>query len=215
MGTVAPPTATRVGRPLQELAATGVRAVVFDLNGVLTLPPSTVAERLLRRLAGLDEDTFEQLYWHHRSAYDRDELDSSGYWRRIGRDAGLRYDTERVGALVRMDAATWAKPNRPMVDTLIELDTAGIRTAILSNTPRDIWTYVSAKHPWTRVADVRTLSFEIGLAKPDPAVFGICLERLGAAPEETLFVDDREENVDAARRLGIRTDHYRLDRCLS
>jgi HAD superfamily hydrolase (TIGR01509 family) len=50
---------------------------------------------------------------------------------------------------------------------------------------------------------LRALSFEVGAAKPDPAHFAAALAFAGAAPHESVFADDRRENVDAARRLGI------------
>jgi len=197
--------------PLRELEAASVRAVVFDLNGVLTLPPAPDAARRLRGLAELDGETFERLYWRYRAAYDRDEIDTSTYWRRIGRDGGRRYEDERVRELVQADAATWARPNRPLVDALLALAAAGMRTAILSNTPRDVWARVSARNRWTRIPDVHTLSFAVGTAKPDPAVFGICLEQLRVEPAETFLLDDREENVTAAQLLGIRARRYTHD----
>ena len=43
----------------------------------------------------------------------------------------------------------------------------------------------------------------MGLVKPDPAFYTHILDREGCAPAETVFVDDAEENVEAARKLGI------------
>ena len=59
--------------------------------------------------------------------------------------------------------------------------------------------------PSTRWFDVVVVSYEVGLAKPDPRIFELCLSRLGAQAGEALFVDDRAENVAAAERLGLRT----------
>jgi FMN phosphatase YigB (HAD superfamily) len=41
------------------------------------------------------------------------------------------------------------------------------------------------------------------MAKPDPAIYKLALDRLGTRPEETLFIDDKQPNIDAARALGI------------
>jgi FMN phosphatase YigB (HAD superfamily) len=41
------------------------------------------------------------------------------------------------------------------------------------------------------------------MAKPDPAIYRLTLERLGTRPEETLFIDDKQANIDAARALGL------------
>ena len=47
-----------------------------------------------------------------------------------------------------------------------------------------------------------------GVAKPDPTAFQMALEALGLAPEETLYLDDDPENVEVARRLGLRAEVY-------
>jgi HAD superfamily hydrolase (TIGR01509 family) len=55
---------------------------------------------------------------------------------------------------------------------------------------------------------VVVISYEVGCAKPEPRIFEIALDRLGVAPSHALFVDDREENIEGARRLGIETFHF-------
>lgn len=58
--------------------------------------------------------------------------------------------------------------------------------------------------------DVSVYSWEIGLAKPDPAYFERALAMIGAAPETVLFVDDRQENVDGARSAGLAAERWEL-----
>ena len=54
----------------------------------------------------------------------------------------------------------------------------------------------------------KSSSCALGVAKPDPRAFLLALEGLGLAPEETLYLDDDPENVEAARRLGLRAEVY-------
>jgi putative hydrolase of the HAD superfamily len=91
-----------------------------------------------------------------------------------------------------------------------------VPTAILSNIPRDVWHYLEGQHAWIRIPDVTTLSFRLGAVKPDPALYCRCLEALSVEPSKALYIDDREENVAAALRLGIRGWHYMLTdaRCI-
>jgi putative hydrolase of the HAD superfamily len=90
--------------------------------------------------------------------------------------------------------------NGRMVAWLHALAAAGVPTAILSNMARDTWELLG---PQFDGVGCLTLSFEIGAAKPEPAIYLRCLESLGVEPGEALFVDDRRENVEAARVLGI------------
>jgi len=55
--------------------------------------------------------------------------------------------------------------------------------------------------------DVYVNSADVGLRKPDPAIFRLTLERLGVAPQEAVFLDDSLPNVEAARALGIHAIH--------
>ena len=52
-------------------------------------------------------------------------------------------------------------------------------------------------------------SCELGVAKPDPRVFELVCERLGAAPADCLFVDDTPGHVAAAAAAGLRAHRYR------
>jgi len=52
------------------------------------------------------------------------------------------------------------------------------------------------------------ISCEVGLSKPDPRIYQLCLDRLGLAAPATLFVDDRADNVEAAARVGLQTLHF-------
>lgn len=60
----------------------------------------------------------------------------------------------------------------------------------------------------THFADDVVSSALVGVAKPDPRIYLIAAERAGVAPERCLFVDDRLENVEAARALGMTGVHY-------
>jgi putative hydrolase of the HAD superfamily len=59
------------------------------------------------------------------------------------------------------------------------------------------------------LADHVVNSARVGLAKPDPRIFRLAAELAGTAPERCLFVDDSEENVEAAAALGMRAVHFR------
>jgi putative hydrolase of the HAD superfamily len=59
------------------------------------------------------------------------------------------------------------------------------------------------------LADHVVNSARVGLAKPDPRIYRLAAELAGTPPERCLFVDDSEENVEAAAALGMRTVHFR------
>src|SRR5262245_17436755 len=60
--------------------------------------------------------------------------------------------------------------------------------------------------------DDLVISAEVGMAKPEPAVFHLAVERLGLEPGDCVFVDDWDENVEAARAVGLRAVLHRVDK---
>lgn len=83
---------------------------------------------------------------------------------------------------------------------------AGARIAICSNTNRAHWDFLRRRHERFRALtdDARWfLSFEMGLGKADPGFFALVLTTTGATGAEHLLVDDKPENVAAARAAGL------------
>ena len=181
-----------------------LRAVIFDYGGVLTGPPDPVARAALLRITGLPADRFDSLYWAGRHAYDEGKLTGLGFWRKFARDAGLDLRESAIEELNLWDARMWTTENVPMLAWQVELKQRGLRTAIVSNMGDAVLDYMERRFGWLSRFDVLVWSFQVHLAKPDPAIYRYAMERLGTRPEETIFLDDRPENVEAARAMGMK-----------
>lgn len=80
----------------------------------------------------------------------------------------------------------------------------------LSNMPAETWGEVFAAYPILRRFRQIVVSGEVGLVKPDPAIFHLTLARMGGpSPDEVLFIDDSPRNVATADALGFRTHLFR------
>ena len=84
----------------------------------------------------------------------------------------------------------------------------GGRTAFLSNGVPEAMARIRADRPLEQWFDVVIVSCEVGVTKPDPAIFELCLTRLNVKPRHALFVDDRTENLKGAAKVGLRTFHF-------
>ncbi|MGD0801753.1 MAG: HAD family phosphatase [Terracidiphilus sp.] len=185
-----------------------LRAVVFDYGIVLTGPPDATAWAALLRITGLTQEHFEPLFWADRPAYDKGKLTGIGFWENFLRKAGIPPEREKVEALNRWDARLWTVENPVMVAWQLALKQHGLLTAILSNMGDNVLASVEREFAWIHRFDVLVWSCQLGIAKPDPAIYRYTLSKLGVLPEETLFIDDKRENVDAARALGIQAIEY-------
>lgn len=100
-----------------------------------------------------------------------------------------------------MDPASWV-PYADVRATLTSIRARGLRVGVVSNVPADLRP-VFAKHGLAELVDSYTHSFEVGVQKPDPAIFLAAARSLAVRPEETLMVGDHA--VDAgAERVGMR-----------
>lgn len=96
--------------------------------------------------------------------------------------------------------------DRAMVTAVRAARGAGIRTALLSNSwgvdyyPRELL---------EELFEEVVISGEVAMRKPDPDAYLHTAERLGLRPEECLFVDDHDDNIEAAKRVGMRAVHHR------
>jgi len=180
-----------------------LRAVVFDYGMVLTGQPDHEAHDAMMRITGLPLDRFESLYWADRHAYDEGKLTGIAFWQQFLRQAGLPENQAMVEELNQWDARMWTTSNPAMLAWQLSLKKRGLLTAILSNMGDNVLENMEREFDWLPRFDVLVWSFQLHMAKPDPAIYRHTLKALGARPEETLFLDDRLVNVEAARALGI------------
>lgn len=185
--------------------ASRITSVIFDFGGVLGLHQDPAQAQVMADLCGLPMEEFRPLYAKDRLAFDRATVDAAGYWGPIIRAGGREPTPGLVAELVAADIAGWTRINRRVVAWAEGLRGRGYRTAILSNMPQEIldvmWNDPGLQ--WMLDFTVRVFSCEVHLVKPEPAIYRLCLDQLGARPEEAVFVDDTPTNVEGAQAVGI------------
>jgi epoxide hydrolase-like predicted phosphatase len=190
--------------------AISLRAVIFDFGGVLWDMRWDVA-RELDRAHGLPRSSvFETLYrcaaWAdiERGIGDP-EAWTDGAHRELERRAGRplpRLHEEWRKAQVAVDAnVALARSLRPRY-----------RCAVLSNADRSLRARLESELAMHHLFDDIVVSAEVGMAKPQPEIFRLAADRLGLAPKACVFVDDWDQNVEAARAVGMQAVLHRVDR---
>lgn len=80
---------------------------------------------------------------------------------------------------------------------------------VLSNINKLHYDYLKEKFPFVFDFTYKILSFEINLIKPDTAIYKRALSFLGTKPDETIYIDDRRDLIEAASKLGIHSIHFK------
>jgi HAD superfamily hydrolase (TIGR01509 family) len=131
----------------------------------------------------------------------------NGYFTRLLRRAGVADNA--IPALLKelwrrnVTGGLWHRPIPGAAEAVARLAAAGMRLAVVSNAEgrvaEDLAIVGFARH-FETIVD----SHKVGVAKPDPRIFAIALERLGASPEESLYVGDLYHvDVVGARKAGM------------
>jgi putative hydrolase of the HAD superfamily len=162
----------------------------------------------LLRITGLTLDRFESLYWVDRPDYDEGKITGIAFWQKFIRDAALHLPPGIETELDYWDARLWTTQNPAMLAWQQQLKQHGLLTAILSNMGESVLENMKREFDWLPRFDVLVWSFQLRMVKPDPAIYHHLLKELGTQPEETLFLDDRLVNVEAARALGIKAIEF-------
>lgn len=173
---------------------------LFDYGMVISEAPREDDWLALKEAAGVDVQDTSSPYWQHRLEFDAGRLNSQDYWSRVvGHPAGVGL----AGQLDALDTNAWSHYNLDTLDVVEGLSARGERLALLSNMPSAMADEFEAAS-WARYFRKLFFSSRLGLIKPDPKVFEHVLDELQAEPEQVTFVDDKQQNVDAAASLGIR-----------
>jgi len=181
-----------------------INAVVFDYGNVLNEPPPVVQYQALARLAGINEAEFLDLYWRNRVEYDRSiRLDGPAYWQQLAMAAGKQFTADQIRHLIELDGRLWVRIRPILIEWVQVLRKQGRETAILSNMPREISAHLRRTAAWLGLFDHLVFSGEHGHVKPEADLYRVCLKGLKAQPGEVLFFDDREDNVEGAREVGM------------
>jgi putative hydrolase of the HAD superfamily len=184
----------------------GLLGLILDYGHVLSYAQRHAALERMAVTLETGEPELRRAYWAHRPDYDLG-LPAAEYWARVGGELGAedRLTPAAIEALIDLDVWSWTHYREEVWQEAAAFRGRGGRVAVLSNGVSEIMDKVRRERVTGDVFDAVIVSCEVGCAKPDPAIYRLALEPLGTAAAETLFVDDREENLAGAAALGIRT----------
>jgi len=189
-------------------AKSSVSAVIFDFGGVLCFHPSEDRFARIANLLGLSTPEFLRVFWQHRIEYDAGRVTARTYWTQIAQAAGKPIDDALLLMLLKYEVELWDNYDQRILRWAAHLRSSGIRTAILSNLPRVLGEALRATPGFLDPFDHVTFSYELKIVKPEAAIYHDAIRGLGVPPAKALFLDDKLENVEGARAVGLHAEIY-------
>ncbi|MDR2942372.1 MAG: HAD-IA family hydrolase [Treponema sp.] len=174
--------------------------VTFDYGGVVCFMPSPEMRGEIARLSGLSDEVLWELDRKYRGEWDRGVYDGIGHYRFILAKEGVSLNDGSLARIVQADFESWSRINPATVKLMRDIKAAGLRLGILSNIPRD---FPRDSVSVFAEADIAVFSCDLGIIKPEAGIYEKLREKAGCAYEEIVFFDDKVDNVNKARELGI------------
>ena len=107
------------------------------------------------------------------------------------------------GRFLEMIEGTYKKN----VELAMDLKQKGYPIYVLSNFPGDQYDKYEKHNSFLQIFDDKIISGHVGLAKPDAKIYQLAIDKFHLVPERSLFIDDKIENIEGAKQLGIQTIH--------
>ena len=184
-----------------------IKAVIFDVGGVLVRTHDRSHRRRWERRLGLDEGESESIVFNSEMGTNAQSgtITDKELWQWIGQRLHLEGEALRAfrrdfwaGDVLDADLVAYIRSLRSQY-----------QTAIISNATDNLHRALSEEFKIADAFDVIVGSAEEKVMKPDPEIFHRTLVRLDRQPEEAVFIDDQPENVAAARSLSMHAIHFR------
>ena len=176
------------------------RAALFDFGGVLTTPVWDSFAAFCRR-EGLEPDAVKRLFREDSEALallrrlEVGEISENEFEAAFGERLGLESPEHLIDSLFE-----GMKPLDSMIAAVRDLRLGGIKTGLVSNS----WsTGHYDRDLLGTIFDAVLISGELGMHKPEPEIYALAAERVGAEPGACLFVDDLRENCEGAEAVGM------------
>ncbi len=179
-----------------------IEAVLFDLGNVLI---DWNPRYLYRKLFDGDEAAMEHFLANVCSAAWNHEMDAGRPVREAVRELQQRHPEQRrlIAAWETRWEETLGAAIEPSVALLGALRERGLRVCALTNWSAETFPVARRRFAFLDWFETIVVSGEVGLAKPDPAIFRLALQRCNLQAERTVFIDDSAANVAAAHALGL------------
>ncbi|NRT73860.1 HAD family hydrolase [Clostridium beijerinckii] len=178
-----------------------IKNIIFDLgNVILDFQPKIYVR------SKIDEEKVEEIY---KCIFQSDE------WPMLDRGTICEEDAKRniinrnteSEELINKVFENWydiLTPIESSVDTLKKLKQKGYKIYYLSNFHLAAFEYINNKYDLFKLFEGGVVSYKEKLLKPEKEIYEKILYRYSLEPGETLFIDDMEQNIEAAIKLGLK-----------
>lgn len=179
-----------------------IKNIIFDISGIFITCDEDLILKHYSDKYNIPFKRAKQAYGNHFENYERGEFSKDEFTKRVFGDMSLEWDPHFWEVRIKL------KKRYDEMFEFLEKIKEKYSVYFVSNEGREYWKMVDEKLDITRHFIDGVVSFQAGVRKPDLKIFKMLLERNNLKPEECIFIDDSEKNLDGARQLGMEVLHY-------
>ena|SRR3989338_1005018 len=189
-----------------------MKGIIFDIGNVIQ--PVTWEDSA--RTLAVPKDKYKTAFMKDRECYfdfyERGELSSTAFARYVLSNLGIEATTENQDLFQESVRYLWGEPDLRLIH-LIRNISPKVKKAILSNSCPEleerIRSFGGTERGYLHLFEPHVfLSHHIGTKKPEKRAYEIVVESLGLTPAECCFIDDKAENVESAKAIGLQVVLY-------
>ena len=182
-----------------------IKSIIFDWGGVLIDNPTESFSIECAKRIGISVEQLENAYSDFASQFERGRLKESDLWKNIGKR--LKINIKNKHSIWKECFKKIYSPRNEIFHLAKQLKKNGYVIALLSNTEIPAMNFFNEQN--YDLFDYKVFSCIEGFAKPKPELYRILLDKMKISGQQTLFIDDKIENIRTANELQINTIHYK------
>ena len=184
-----------------------IKCILFDIGGVLVDWHMSWITSEVSRQFDIDESKITEGFSKYLHELDSGNIDEKMFWQKIAADSNSTSLKNNTESLWNTYFRKNAKPNIDVIQTATKLSDTYMM-GIISNIEQVTHNVVQA---WNVLDpfEHKFMSYKIGFSKPDHRIYKHVINELRLEPNQLVFIDDKEPNVESAKELGIQAIHFR------
>ena len=182
-----------------------IKAILFDLGGVLVSDVFTILDVQMAKEAGVSPKDIYSIRRNHWTEYELGKISGVEFMGRILRALDLRLDP----AEMLTKTFSLIKADKKIVDLVAKIKACGkFKLGVLSNNSKEWSQYSKDVLGLGKYFDSWVVSCDLGIKKNQKEIYIAAAKSLRLAPEECLFIDNKESNVEGAKLVGMKALHF-------
>ena len=176
-------------------------AVFFDWSGVVADDSGDDFIDLSLRDIGATDLQIREIIKNEFSQFMLGQISENKYWDKLKNNYGLNVDDSHIGYFNNWQGI---KPNIYIIELVYKLKSNGFKIGLISNIISPVRDIIK-RFGYYDIFNEAILSCEVGLLKPQKEIYELALHRMDAVAQESIFIDDKQLNLETANNMGFVT----------